>query len=75
MRTSIRKNIAMTMQSYRNLKSSTIYSKVFLNIILDYVDLDPYFELNYKRRLMIRNITASEQKIGYNLNLNHPQTN
>ncbi len=29
----------------------------------------PYFELGFRRRLMIRNVTVAEQKMGYNLDI------
>lgn len=47
-------------QDYHLLKSKTIFN-------LDYIDLKPYYELGFRRRLMIRNVTAVEQKLGYNL--------
>lgn len=39
-----------------------------MKLTLDYVDLNIYYELGFQRRLMIRNVTVAEQKIGYNLN-------
>lgn len=44
-----------------------MFSKVKSLYDIDYVELMPYFELGFRRRLHIRNVTAKEQKIGYNL--------
>ena len=35
---------------------------------LEFIELMPYYELGFKRRLFIRNVTSSEQLIGYDLN-------
>lgn len=36
-------------------------------INLEFIELMPYYELGFRRRLFIRNVTSSEQLIGYDL--------
>lgn len=57
----------------RNLENNTELLKVIFIFIIDYVELNPYYELGFKRRLIIRNCTSKEQKIGYNLELDKNQ--
>jgi hypothetical protein len=49
-------------KEFHLLKSKKLFNS-------DYVDLMPYFELGFRRRLMIRNVTVAEQKMGYKLDV------
>lgn len=51
-------------------KQYHLLKSMFYVNMKDYVELMPYYELDFKRRLMIRNVTAKEQLLGYDLNLN-----
>lgn len=33
----------------------------------EYIDLTPYYEMGFERRLLIRNCTSAEQLIGYDI--------
>ena len=68
-KSNLKANTTRNTKKMKSLRNNTTFLSVIFHLILDYVELNPYYELGFRRRLMIRNLTMTEQKIGYNLNM------